>query len=76
MDTENKHFNYLFWFVVGLTFVTMVYNIAITFIIIPEKNIRFADTFQGFLIGTAMSTGISYLLGSSVSKPKQDSTTT
>lgn len=72
MNNDNKHFIYIFWFIVGLTAVTIAYNIAITFIAIPEKNIRFADTFQGFLLGTAMGTGISYLIGSSAEKTKQN----
>jgi hypothetical protein len=49
-----------------------MYNTAITFVPIPEKNLRFADTAQGFLLGTVIGMCMGYLTGGSpVISPKK-----
>jgi uncharacterized membrane protein YgaE (UPF0421/DUF939 family) len=50
----------------------MGYVIAITLTDIPEKNIRFADTILGFLLGTIVSTIMGYFFGSSQSSKDKD----
>lgn len=60
---NNPHFNKIFWFIVGLSGFVLLYTLLITFCHIPKENIRFADTSQGFLLGSALSAGIAYLIG-------------
>jgi multisubunit Na+/H+ antiporter MnhE subunit len=50
----------------------MAYIVIITMTDIPEKNIRFADTILGFLLGTVVSTVINYFFGSSQSSKDKD----
>lgn len=62
-DLFSKRYVYYlasFWSVVA-----MVYIFMITFMTIPEANVRFADTVLGFLLGTIIATVIQYFLGSS-----------
>lgn len=47
------------------TTFAIVYILFITFHDIPEKNIRFADTILGFLLGTVVATIINFFFGSS-----------
>ena len=49
------------------------YLIAITFIDVPDKNIRVVDTVLGFLLGTAIASMFSWFYGSSMnSKNRND----
>ena len=62
-DKFSKRFVYYFagfW-----STVCVLYIFFITFISIPENNIRFADTILGFLLGTVIATIINFFLGSS-----------
>ena len=62
-DVFSKRYVYYlasFW-----SIVAMVYIFMITFMTIPEANVRFADTVLGFLLGTIIATVIQYFLGSS-----------
>lgn len=68
--TFNRRF--LAYFAVGLTAAAMAYIACITFITIPEKNVRFADTVLGFLLGTLLGTLISFFYGSSKSSQAKD----
>lgn len=43
-----------------------VYIAFITFSIIPETNIRFADTILGFILGTVIATMLNFWFGSSI----------
>ena len=50
-----------------------VYIAFITFSIIPETNIRFADTILGFILGTVIATMLNFWFGSSIgSKEKAE----
>lgn len=44
MDFKDAHFKMIFWFCVGLSVAILSYDFGITFLSIPEKSIRFADT--------------------------------
>jgi hypothetical protein len=45
----------------------------ITFSIIPEQNVRFADTILGFILGTVVATMLNFWFGSSIgSKEKAE----
>lgn len=64
-DIFSKRFVYYlatFW-----SFVAVGYIFLITFLTIPEANVRFADTTLGFLLGTIVATIINYFFGSSKS---------
>lgn len=50
-----------------------VYIAFITFSIIPETNVRFADTILGFILGTVIATMLNFWFGSSIgSKEKAE----
>jgi hypothetical protein len=50
-----------------------VYIAFITFSIIPEPNVRFADTILGFILGTVIATMLNFWFGSSIgSKDKAE----
>lgn len=58
---------YVYYLATFWSFVGVVYIFLITFISIPEANVRFADTTLGFLLGTIVATIINYFFGSSKS---------
>ena len=62
------------WFAVGWSTFAASYLTAITFLEIPKENIRFADMFSGFLLGTDICAMIQFRYGSSVSSRKKDET--
>ena len=57
----------MFWSVLAAGFIC-----AITFVSIPEANIRFADTILGFLLGTIVSQIMQFFYGSSKSSQSKD----
>ena len=44
----------------------------ITFSIIPEQNVRFADTILGFILGTVVATMLNFWFGSSIGSKEKD----
>ena len=65
---------FIYWFAIGWSVLTVIYIFAITFATIPEKNLRFADTVLGFLLGTLIATIIQYFFGSSKQSHDKDAT--
>jgi hypothetical protein len=64
-DLFSKRFVYYlasFWSLVAVIYVGLI-----TFMTIPEANVRFADTILGFLLGTVIATIFNFFLGSSQS---------
>ena len=64
-DIFSKRYVYYlatFWSVVAVGYIFLI-----TFLTIPEANVRFADTTLGFLLGTIVATIINYFFGSSKS---------
>jgi hypothetical protein len=58
----------MFW-----SLAAVVYIGFITFSVIPDKNVRFADTILGFILGTVVATLLNFWFGSSIgSKDKAD----
>ena len=49
-----------------------VYIGFITFSIIPESNVRFADTILGFILGTVIATMLNFWFGSSIGSKEKD----
>ena len=64
-DTFSKR--YIYYLATFWSFVAVGYIFLITFLTIPESNVRFADTTLGFLLGTIVATIINYFFGSSKS---------
>lgn len=76
MDFKESHFRMIFWFLCTLSAVIMIYDFGITFLNIPEKSVRFADThsssFNNILIAI-----ISFFTGAavgSITKKKDNGT--
>lgn len=51
---------------------TAIYIGAVTFMTVPAANIRVVDTIVGFLLGTIVSTIMTYWLGSSLGSKLKD----
>jgi hypothetical protein len=70
-DIFSKRFTmYLtvFWSVSAVAYVGFI-----TFGVIPDKNVRFADTILGFILGTVVATMLNFWFGSSIgSKEKAE----
>ena len=56
-----------FWSIMAVTYIGFV-----TFVDIPEKNIRFVDTILGFMLGTVVATVLNFWLGSSAGSRAKD----
>jgi hypothetical protein len=70
-DKFTKRFIYFFAYIWSA--FAMVYMASITFIEIPDSSVRFADTIQGFLLGTIVAQIIAFFYGSSIgSKQKTE----
>ena len=64
-DKVSKHFIYYYaWF---WSVSSMLYFLCVTFFPLPEGGQHFADIILGFLLGTAVTTIISFFYGSSKS---------
>lgn len=50
------------------------YMVAVTFLDVPQANLRMVDTLTGFLIGTIVSAIISYFYGSTAKSQEKDKT--
>ena len=63
-DVFSKRFTMyltMFW-----SLAAVVYIGFITFSVIPDKNVRFADTILGFILGTVVATMLNFWFGSSI----------
>jgi len=69
-DMFSKRFTmYLtsFWSVCAAVYIGFI-----TFSIIPESNVRFADTILGFILGTVIATMLNFWFGSSIGSKEKD----
>jgi hypothetical protein len=58
----------MFWSIAAVAYVGFI-----TFGVIPENNVRFADTILGFILGTVVATMLNFWFGSSIgSKEKAE----
>jgi len=62
-DLFSKRFVY--YFAIGWSLAAVLYFYLATFIEVPEKNLRMADTILGFLLGMVVPVIIAYFYGSS-----------
>jgi hypothetical protein len=56
-----------FWSIMAVSYIGFV-----TFVDIPEKNVRFVDTILGFMLGTVVATVLNFWLGSSAGSRAKD----
>lgn len=63
---------FVYYFIAFWSVLAACYIGFITFGDIPEKNIRFADTILGFVLGTMVASMFQFLLGSSIGSRKKD----
>jgi len=69
-DVFSKRFTmYLttFWSLSAVAYIAFI-----TFSNIPDKNVRFADTILGFILGTVVSTLLNFWFGSSIGSKDKD----
>lgn len=69
-DPFVRRFTYYFitvWSIFAMTYIPLI-----TFSVIPQENVRFADTILGFMLGTVMASMFSFLLGSSFGSRVKD----
>ena len=69
-DIFSKRFTmYLttFWSVAATIYIGFI-----TLSVIPDKNIRFADTILGFVLGTVLATMLNFWFGSSIGSKEKD----
>ena len=69
-DLFTKRFNSIF--ASAITTLAFAYCFCVTFITIPERNVRIADTILGFLLGTAVAAIINFYFGSSGGSKEKD----
>lgn len=72
MDKEQRHFWVQAIISAAWSLASMAYIGAVTFMTIPAANIRIVDTILGFLLGTIISTVMTYWLGSSLGSKMKD----
>ena len=56
---------FIYYFAAAWSIFAILYIAGITFFEVPKDNVRYVDTFLGFLLGTAMSGMFNFFFGSS-----------
>jgi hypothetical protein len=73
MDSEDPLVRrFVYYFISFWSVLCAAYIGCITFLDIPEDNVRFADTILGFVLGTMVAAMFQFLLGSSLGSRKKD----
>jgi hypothetical protein len=70
-NTDNNHFKFIYWFIVGITTFGAFLSVFTIFMFPKDMAGRFADVALIFWLSTAVSGGIGYLIGSSFQKTKE-----
>lgn len=63
---------FVYYFIGFWSVLSAVYIGSITFLDIPDENVRFADTILGFVLGTMVAGMFQFLLGSSLGSRNKD----
>lgn len=71
-DVFSKRFVY--FFATAWSAFAMIYLIIVTFVNIPDKNLRMVDTILGFLLGTAVASIFNFFLGTNAQSRNKDQT--
>lgn len=66
-SSSNRSATALFWFGVFVTIITMAYLFMVTWLPIPQENVRFADMASGFILGI-LTTVLGFFFGSSMQR--------
>jgi hypothetical protein len=73
MDSEDPLVRrFVYYFISFWSVLCAAYIGCITFLDIPEDNVRFADTILGFVLGTMVAAMFQFLLGSSLGSRNKD----
>lgn len=75
MNNNDKHFDKVYWFIVGLCVFGAILTIFLIMYLPKAESTRIADTALIFWLSTAVSGGIGYLLGSNASMIKKPADT-
>jgi hypothetical protein len=71
----NTHFDKIFWFIVGLTMFGAFFTVWLLIRFKGEVAERFADQAMIFWLTSAVGGGIGYLIGSSMNRQSNTTTT-
>ena len=63
---------FVYFFITFWSLLSAAYIGCITFVDIPDENVRFADTILGFVLGTMVAGMFQFLLGSSLGSRNKD----
>ena len=63
---------FVYFFIAFWSVLSAAYIGCITFVDIPDENVRFADTILGFVLGTMVAGMFQFLLGSSLGSRNKD----
>jgi hypothetical protein len=63
---------FVYFFISFWSILSAAYIGCITFVDIPDENVRFADTILGFVLGTMVAGMFQFLLGSSLGSRNKD----
>ena len=63
---------FVYFFIAFWSVLSAAYIGCITFVDIPDENVRFADTILGFVLGTMVAGMFQFLLGSSLGSRSKD----
>jgi hypothetical protein len=63
---------FVYYFIGFWSILSSIYIGCITFVDIPDENVRFADTILGFVLGTMVASMFQFLLGSSLGSRNKD----
>jgi hypothetical protein len=63
---------FVYFFIAFWSVLSAAYIGSITFVDIPDENVRFADTILGFVLGTMVAGMFQFLLGSSLGSRNKD----
>ncbi len=73
---DDKHFDKVFWFICGLVFAVLVFDVMVIFVPVPQGGQKYADILVGGLNTGALMAGITYLLGGAPANKKADNVIT
>jgi len=76
VENQDNHFDKIFWYIAGATFLVLLYVMLITFFPVPEKSQRFVDIALAFLLGWVSSNSQYLTGGNAMSKKPEQRTTT
>lgn len=71
---DKDHFQYLFWFCVGVFLLSFIAMMSLLFFPVPETSREMAANTQGFLQGSLIMSAVGFLLTGNISASKGSKT--